>query len=260
MSEVGSAQWRIKNYGLARFLKYAFAHLVLRKSKFLKSNLHLPERNQTLQILFETLNLKLQDLDQIRTEVFEFLLSSEKYFRDLALPVKKDVVGVHGPLDRLTVLGATLLSFQPDLYLETGTQHGVSAEFAFRFCSKRKFKTRIVSIDVEESRVPVINSGYSQIKLSNPVGQAFTNYLHEVSKKFDSVVFMHDSDHSYEHMKWELRQVFQNLKLSAIVCDDVQQHKAFENFSERVKKTPIILDCKNAPACGVLVIGDPDGT
>ena len=46
-------------------------------------------------------------------------------------------------------------------------------------------------------------------------------------KKCD--LFLHDSDHSFEHMTWEYETIWPHLRM-ALLSDDVNENKVFENF------------------------------
>jgi hypothetical protein len=47
-------------------------------------------------------------------------------------------------------------------------------------------------------------------------------------------IFFHDSDHSYEHMKWEFEIVYPAMAAGGlIISDDVHNNNAFAEFTER---------------------------
>lgn len=56
------------------------------------------------------------------------------------------------------------------------------------------------------------------------------------------VVFVHDSDHSYVHMTWELRTAWQALSPgAAILCDDADFHSAFRDVAATFGATPHLV-------------------
>ncbi len=56
------------------------------------------------------------------------------------------------------------------------------------------------------------------------------------------MVFLHDSDHSYSHMTWELRTAWQALSPgAAILCDDTDFHSAFRDAAGTFGVTPHLV-------------------
>jgi len=67
-------------------------------------------------------------------------------------------------------------------------------------------------------------------------------------------VFVHDSDHSYAHMSWELRTAWQALTPgSLILCDDVDYHGAFRDAAAMFKATPhLVIQAEKPGTTGLL--------
>lgn len=55
-------------------------------------------------------------------------------------------------------------------------------------------------------------------------------------------VFLHDSQHTYEHMWWEYETAWTHLRAGGLLLsDDVFQNRAFPDFAARVERKPISI-------------------
>ena len=67
--------------------------------------------------------------------------------------------------------------------------------------------------------------------------------LPEILKKYQSIdMFLHDSDHTYENMQFELEIAWKYLsKNGYIICDNIDTNSAFFDFCYKVRHTPLIF-------------------
>jgi predicted O-methyltransferase YrrM len=68
-------------------------------------------------------------------------------------------------------------------------------------------------------------------------------------------VFVHDSDHSYSHMAWEIETAWRHLSAQdVIVCDDVDFHEAFSDTARALGGEPILVQqAEDAGTTGFLL-------
>jgi hypothetical protein len=260
MSQIGSLRWRVKNYGVWRSLKYLYFDVFLQLVGFRSSWNCAVDDQETKVKISQMSGLSLPAVAEIELLVRKFLIDCQRDLQDSNQELKEDVAGEFGPVGRLTCIGAFLKSCRPDAYIETGTQYGVSAEFAYRFVAMEGLATEVISIDVRDSHVKPLNSGYRYLLLNEPYGADLVSQLAKFGTVFNKIIFAHDSDHTFEHMKWELLLAHRLLKPKVVVCDDVQQHRAFEIFCLRIAHEATFLRFENEPAYGVVSLCDPDGT
>jgi hypothetical protein len=260
VSKIGSLPWRLKHYGPIRSLKYLYFDVFLPLfglNSAWELSLDVQETRERISRLS---GLTYASVIQIESRARQFLITFQIELEKSNQQVKFGVAGLSGPVGRLTCIGAILKSYRPDAYIETGTQYGVSAEFARQFGIEEGLGTTVISIDVSDSDVVPVNSGYRHILLAPPYGPNLLSELEMMGNTFNSIVFAHDSDHTFEHMKWELFHAYRLLQPKALLCDDIQQHQAFEGFCRETLRQPIVLRYGREPAFGAITFCDPDGT
>jgi predicted O-methyltransferase YrrM len=69
------------------------------------------------------------------------------------------------------------------------------------------------------------------------------------------LMFVHDSDHSYRNMAWEIRSVWQAMCSSGvIVCDDVHLNSAFVDTAHALGGTPrLVMQAEKGGTTGLLI-------
>jgi len=137
-----------------------------------------------------------------------------------------------------------LLSYDNQI-IETGVASGLSS-FMFLLALKKNNKGKLYSIDLPPNKE--LNKKIGQ-RLSIPhnkkVGWLVPESIKErwklilgdskkilpeilqVVKKCD--LFLHDSDHSYQHMKWEYETVWPYIT-QALLSDDINSNNAYDEF------------------------------
>lgn len=131
---------------------------------------------------------------------------------------------------------------KPDIIIETGVSHGYSSWVILNAIQKNQ-KGHLYSIDLAGNDT---NSDYNltQEKIGQVVAESlkkdWTLIIGDVKEKLPELLeklpeidlFFHDSDHSYQHMKFEFDIAFQHLdKNGIILSDDIHKNKAFEEFT-----------------------------
>jgi hypothetical protein len=260
MADIGSLKWRYDNYGLYRLLRYFFLDGLLVRTGVLRKKYSIQDELTPIESIANYVRLSKSEVNQIAEFAQNFLLDLESRFDRDMVEVKKGVVGADGPIWRLTLIGCLLKQLNPQAYIETGTQHGISAEFSYVMSKEFSLRTKVFSIDVVPKQSVIANSGYQEILLPEPCGKNLLITLTGLSNEFREIVFAHDSDHTFEHMSWELNHAVSILKPMAVVCDDIGHHRAFFNFSKKLRRKYLVSKTDAKGGCAAIVLGDPDGT
>ncbi len=137
---------------------------------------------------------------------------------------------------------------QPEVMIETGVAHGSSSWIILNAMQKNG-KGKLYSIDLPNNDT---NHEYNfnntqpktgwmvpeQLKLRWELHLGYAqDLLPMILSKLGKIdMFFHDSDHSYEHMKFEFETVFPYLrKGSLLLSDDVHKNNAFYEFVQKTK-------------------------
>lgn len=139
---------------------------------------------------------------------------------------------------------AVVRALRPEVVIETGVAEGVSSYFILNALEKNK-KGSLYSIDLPPEIGIVSVSPGKEMGWIVPEGlrHRWNLILEDAkdslpklllsSRKID--VFRHDSDHSYEHMLFELRTTWKYLKSTGfLLVDDIDLNNAFEDFIKEV--------------------------
>ncbi|MEO0311086.1 MAG: hypothetical protein RIQ89_743 [Bacteroidota bacterium] len=131
---------------------------------------------------------------------------------------------------------------QPEVVIETGVAHGVSSWTILNAMHKNQ-KGKLYSIDfpnfddgmynVDTFKkepgwvVPDILKKRWQLQIGKSV-----DLLPALKKQLPKVdIFFHDSDHAYHNIHFECYEMFEAIRQGGIIiCDDVHQNSAFQNF------------------------------
>ena len=135
---------------------------------------------------------------------------------------------------------------KPDVMVETGVAHGYSSWIILNAMHKNE-KGKLYSVDLPNNDT---NAAYNFDKTTPQTGWLVPDQLKpkwelhlgdayqllpqliEQLKQVD--IFFHDSDHSYEHMKFEFDTMFPAVKKGGIiVSDDVHKNTSFEEFTKQ---------------------------
>jgi hypothetical protein len=142
---------------------------------------------------------------------------------------------------KILIQYALARAIKPDVILETGVANGISSSYWLLACHLNG-KGHVYSIDID-------NGEY--LPPGKPTGWIVPNYLRgrwtlelgdardvlpKVLGQVGSVdIFVHDSSHSYEHMKFEFDQAYQHIRPGGLLLsDDVDFNTAFSDFADTV--------------------------
>ena len=145
-------------------------------------------------------------------------------------------------------------ALRPTAVLETGVAYGVSSSFLTQ-ALELNGEGHLHSVDREPVRASV--DGYIGALVPKQLRSRWTLHrgtsrrlLPGLLPQLDGLaLFIHDSQHTYRNVSWELRAVTPHLVLpAAIVVDDVAGNRAFQDWVERTR-----------PAYSAVVAEDPVG-
>lgn len=136
---------------------------------------------------------------------------------------------------------------QPDVFIETGVHNGMSSAFIL-LGLKHNNKGRLYSIDLPPIEQRIIDQGTSPLPANQRPGWIIPANLrdrHELLlgpseellpqlltllKHVD--VFLHDSDHSYQHIMLEISLAWRYLKAGGhLLIDNIEQNSAFDDYA-----------------------------
>ncbi len=253
----GSVVWRLSNYGPIATLKYILFEKIS-KQKELDSKCI-----ETSPIsVAEFLGLDQTKFDFVSNFVDEYLNDCETKLASNSLKIKFGVVGKDSPKNRLYAIGLAIIALKPDMYVETGTQHGVSVGFVEKLCESMDIKIKVVSFDVNGNSEIIPGFGFERIILDSPVRRNLLKNFYELKMGFSRIIFFHDSDHSFENMYSEFKSALKALDPIAIISDDVSLNKSFSRFCKRKELIFKQFTTSSGNAAGIALrnIRDPDGT
>ena len=216
--------------------------------------------------LAATLDTPVEDLERYYAE----LQSSVDFLEDLNKAVS-DVPEFPGvrfeSVDELRLYRCLLYVLtrvvRPNVFVETGTLNGFSSAF-IHLALHHNEKGTLHSIDLPPIDPRIIDQGTSPLPVGKGPGWAIPENLrdrHELHigpaevllpDLFRNIgspdVFLHDSDHSYTHMTFELAFAWINVRPGGwTVCDNVEANRSFEDFVQGSGAKSLILATFDSP-------------
>ncbi len=161
---------------------------------------------------------------------------------------------------------------KPRIIVETGVHRGVSSLFILQALEDNN-EGNLFSIDLPLAEYEVkegIHTASNLVKekvgicVSNNLKKRWNLILGDSKKELPNVLkdkenidfFLHDSQHTFEHMIWEYETIWPKLiKNGLLVSDDINWNNAFQNFCDKVDCDNIKLKRDNLPSglFGVIV-------
>jgi len=147
---------------------------------------------------------------------------------------------------RVLVQYAIIRALKPISVLETGIANGVSSAYLL-LAMERNQQGSLYSIDVNDGsflpsgkRVGWIVPAWLRQRWTLRLGDA-RELLPCVLADLKSLdVFIHDSSHTYDHMRFEYEQAYPYLRLGGIlISDDALWNAAFEDFGRTVAASAV---------------------
>lgn len=246
---IGSVRWRLVNYGLSPTIKYL-------QERFWGSGFNgYPPAEISLEDFLKRVTGKefLGITKSARTAVDSSLLElreSKNKMLGIENPIKP-VLDEDTSVSRLIVLAAILEIFKIDTFIETGTQHGISASVVAKFKLINHESFSIHSIDVGQTRLVQRELDVNYITLETPVRRYFKEVtLNTVQKK---TLFFHDSDHTFENMYFEFNWAWNVLKVEILVADDIDMNNAYSRFCIDNSLTEFRIKMDSGTTIGVAI-------
>lgn len=138
------------------------------------------------------------------------------------------------------ILYAIIIRYRPDVVLETGIANGYSTRIILSALNKNKHG-RLISVEISK-KVGALLGKTDTSRWTLVVDEPAKNLLRALGIAKSVDVFIHDSDHTYENMLFELKYAYKKMsKHGFIMSDDVNQNAAFIEFSKRVKTKPLLF-------------------
>ncbi len=246
---IGTPIWRILNYGITPTLKYFATNRLGLKSQY--KNLEA----LSLSDLAKSIGLKEENSESISRKNVQPMVQEmrERVKLDLEERKIKDVLKSESSIARLIILELVIRSSRFGNFLETGTQHGLSAFIANESAKRSSLKLNVVSFDISHEQYFVRSTGVTYSTLTWPVRKNFKRGT--LNLPHDRLLFFHDSDHSYENMSFEFQWAWNHLKAEAIISDDIDTNDAFFDFCKSTGITGYRIMIDKGPAVGFAMRG-----
>jgi len=246
-TRIGSPIWRLRNYGLRALVIYLWFDKVKgRRSTqinqaIIRSNAELCEYLDTvtgIKVESSTINSSIESFCEKFIQANRSVGGSKKSASDLV-----------STRTRLLVLASVSLATQPQVYLETGTQHGTTSSFMAKEFSG--LITEMYSVDVSPMPRILSSDKIRYLILARKPRKSLIGLSRDLREK--STLFFHDSDHSFENMSWELDFAWNTLGAKAVVFDDALGNRAFVDFVNQNRLKSCICQFDDGPAVGIIV-------
>jgi predicted O-methyltransferase YrrM len=170
---------------------------------------------------------------------------------------KANITGIESFHLYRTFLYVVVRWLRPEIFLETGVLHGFSSAFILQGM-KENSRGRLVSIDLPHREEQFIDQGTHLLPANRQPGWAIPIDLMERHdlRLGDAVrllpdyflsemapdIFLHDSDHDYEHMTFELALAYKNLMPgSLLIVDNIEWNTAFQDFCQGAQIRNLVL-------------------
>jgi len=136
---------------------------------------------------------------------------------------------------------------KPEIIIETGVHNGMSSAFIL-LAMQYNEKGRLYSIDLPPIDQRILDQGTNALPKGKEPGWIIPDYLrshHQLTLEYAQIalpdilnkigeadLFLHDSDHDYTHIMFEIGLVWHYLiPMGLIIIDNVEQNSAFSDFS-----------------------------
>jgi hypothetical protein len=160
----GSVVWRLSNYGPIATVKYILFEKIFKRKELDSKSI------ETSPIsLAEFLSLDQTEFNFVSNFVDKYLVDCETIVEGNNLKIKFGTVGNESSRNRLYAIGLAIIALKPDIYIETGTQHGVSVGFVEKLSEFLGIKVKVVSFDVNTNSKVIPGFDFERTILERPV-------------------------------------------------------------------------------------------
>jgi predicted O-methyltransferase YrrM len=170
------------------------------------------------------------------------LLSHSQKFHD---SIKEQIKGInYGQIAFPELLYVLVRLVKPLTVVETGVSAGISSAYILQALDDNQ-RGRLYSIDYPNYAIQeaekVVQTGfavptYLRHRWSLMEGKS-ADVLPTLNRNLDSInIFIHDSEHSYDNMKFEYEEVWDNISYGGLlISHDINDNKAFREFALKWK-------------------------
>jgi predicted O-methyltransferase YrrM len=151
----------------------------------------------------------------------------------------------------------------PNVFIETGVLNGFSSAFIL-LAMEHNARGKLISIDLPSTDPEILRQGTGELPLGKQTGWAIPDSLrgrHELRsgpsqellpKALSEVgtvdVFLHDSDHCYTHMMFELSLAWSFIRPGGwVVADNVEQNDCFVDFARATGARKLVVSSYHRP-------------
>ncbi len=202
-------------------------------------------RGGKIEAYREVIRKLLVNLSECKSEEISELLENSKIRSSAVFPKKMAFLRTDSEFTNILMLYYLIRKEKPQLIIETGVWTGKTSWTILQAIADNG-SGHLISIDLGvktscTSKLPVPEiGGFVPKQLRNywtlKIGDA-AKLVPTLLKECGPIdMFYHDSDHSYEHMKFEFTNAFQYVKNNGIIgSDDINMNKAWMDFSPSLR-------------------------
>lgn len=153
--------------------------------------------------------------------------------------------------------------YKPSFMIETGVHNGMGSAFILLGMHHNK-SGALTSIDLPPVDQRILDQGTNPLPKDKIPGWIIPEYLKDrhdlrlgeaqtvlpalLAEKGSVDIFLHDSDHSYQHIMFEVAISWHYLKDKGLVMiDNIEQNEAFNHFAAGVGAPSCVIDSFNGP-------------
>jgi len=138
------------------------------------------------------------------------------------------------------ILYLTIRACRPDLVLETGVANGFSTRIILEALAQNE-QGLLVSVETSKN-VGILVKDSLKSRWQLAVGRPRKVLIDTLDQIGRIDVFLHDSNHSYENMLFELTSIYPRMSRPGVMLsDDADVNPAFFDFAEKIGKRPSFL-------------------
>lgn len=153
---------------------------------------------------------------------------------------------------------------KPEIFVETGVLNGFSSAFIL-LAMQRNGRGILYSIDLPSDAPEILEQGTTLLPKGKSTGWVIPAELcerHELllgpsqillpqilAQHASLDIFLHDSDHRYPHMMFELALAWLYLRPGGwLLCDNVEQNAVFSDFTRGVNGSALVTASFDSPS------------
>jgi predicted O-methyltransferase YrrM len=149
-------------------------------------------------------------------------------------------------------------TIRPNIFVETGVLNGFSSAFIL-LAMEHNANGKLVSIDLPSVDPEILDQGTGELPTGKRTGWAIPDSLRRrhdlrlgpaqelLPRAFAEMgaidVFLHDSDHSYTHMMFEMSLAWGYLRAGGwVLVDNIEQNESFHDFVRATGSRKLIVN------------------